>query len=81
MTAKRKRLDALEVRAGQREERAWAYLGTLSDEELDAVHVDVLRRDGLPDPEGEAARIRAAVEALPDEDLRATLARFTGGRP
>jgi hypothetical protein len=79
MTAKRKRLDALEAQARGRTGRAW--LEGLSDQELDAVHVATLRRDGHPDPEGEAARTRTAVDAMPEEDLRAWLATLEGARP
>lgn len=77
MTAKRKRLDALEVQARQREGgTVRADLAGLTDAELDAVHVDVLRRDGHTDLDGEAVRSRAEIEAMSEEDLRAYLARF-----
>lgn len=67
-----KRLEVLEQRARAEEQ---AYLESLSDEALHPWYVDVLRRAGHADPEGEAGRMREAVAAMTDEELRAALAK------
>ena len=78
MTGKGKRLDALEAVARQREDSAArAYLEGLTDQELQAAYVAVLRRAGHADPEGEAGRIGAAVAAMTDEQLQAAYQKLT----
>lgn len=74
MTGKGKRLEALEAQARQREDSAArVYLEGLTDQELHAAYVAVLRRAGHADPEGEAAQARDAVAAMTGEELQATL--------
>ncbi|WP_146160580.1 hypothetical protein [Deinococcus arcticus] len=82
MTAKRKRLEALEVAHAGRMRQVWAarraYLDGLSDRELDELHAALLLAQGHPDPEGEAARTRARVQAMSTEELRALIDRCEG---
>ncbi|WP_019588730.1 hypothetical protein [Deinococcus apachensis] len=83
MTAKGKRLEALEAahtaRVARQQEGRQAYLAGLSDRELDELHVAYLRAEGHPDSDGEAARVRAEIRAMSDEDLRALIDRLERG--
>lgn len=74
------RLEADPVaRQARQDEARRAYLDGLTDRELDELHAALLRAQGHEDPEGEAARVRAQVQAMSTEDLRALLARLEGG--
>ncbi|GHF32301.1 hypothetical protein HNQ07_000427 [Deinococcus metalli] len=86
MTARRRRLEALEAAHAGRVDSAEArmraaYLDELSDRELDELHAALLRAEGHADPDSEAARVRAEVEAMSDEELWALIARMDGGTP
>ncbi|MVN85168.1 hypothetical protein GO986_00075 [Deinococcus sp. HMF7620] len=58
-----------------------AYLAGLSDRELDELHAALLRSRGHPDPEGEAQRVRAEIQAMTDEELRSLIDREERGTP
>jgi len=75
----RARLARLGAVEAARWEKVGPDLSHLTDAELDALHIFLLRREGHPDPEGEAARVRGHIEAMSTEDLRAFLARLEGG--
>lgn len=82
MTARRRRLEVLEAAQGTRpvpDGARCAYFEGLSDRELDELHVTLLRRDGHPDPEGEAARVRAEIHAMTDAQLWALIDGQDGG--
>lgn len=68
MTGRRRRVAALE--AGMPEpDDVQAWLSRFTEEELKALLVAILRRDGHADPEGEAARRFAEIRTMSTEEL------------